>query len=74
MLDELKAQPAAEGYGEIFYPGERGRLRSEKYDEKGIEIVDEIYDYLVSEDVHFDRYHGKIDLQNNNGGIVCYTQ
>lgn len=59
MLDELKAQPAAEGYGEIFYPGERGRLRSEKYDEKGIEIVDEIYDYLVSEDVHFDRYHGK---------------
>ena len=59
MLDELKAQPAAEGYGEIFYPCERGRLRSEKYDEKGIEIVDEIYNYLVSEDVHFDRYHGK---------------
>ena len=36
MLDELKAQPAAEGYGEIFYPGERGRLRSEKYDEKAL--------------------------------------
>lgn len=59
MLDELKAQPAAEGYGEIFYPGERGRLRSDKYDKDGIEIVDEIYNYLVSEDVHYDRYHGK---------------
>ncbi|PTH24411.1 ureidoglycolate dehydrogenase [Staphylococcus arlettae] len=59
MLDELKAQPAAEGYGEIFYPGERGRLRSEKYDKEGIEIVDDIYDYLISEDVHYDRYHGK---------------
>ncbi|WP_436937163.1 ureidoglycolate dehydrogenase [Staphylococcus xylosus] len=59
MLDELKAQPAAEGYGEIFYPGERGRMRSEKYDENGIEIVDDIYEYLVSDDVHYDRYHGK---------------
>ncbi|HCW34955.1 MAG TPA: ureidoglycolate dehydrogenase, partial [Staphylococcus sp.] len=59
MLNELKAQPAAQGYGEIFYPGERGRLRSEKYDEEGIEIVDDIYNYLVSDDVHFDRYHGK---------------
>lgn len=59
MLDELKDQPAAEGYGEIFYPGERGRLRSDKYDKDGIEIVDEIYNYLISEDVHYDRYHGK---------------
>ena len=59
MLDELKEQPAAEGYGEIYYPGERGKLRSEKYDEEGIEIVDDIYNYLISEDVHYDRYHGK---------------
>lgn len=59
MLDELKYQPAAEGYGEIFYPGERGRLRSDKYDKDGIEIVDEIYNYLISKDVHYDRYHGK---------------
>lgn len=59
MLDELKEQPAAEGYGEIYYPGERGKLRSEKYDKEGIEIVDDIYNYLISEDVHYDRYHGK---------------
>ncbi|MCY7849593.1 ureidoglycolate dehydrogenase [Bacillus haynesii] len=59
MLDELKAQPAAEGYGEIYYPGERGKLRSAKYDKEGIEIVDDIYNYLVSGDVHFNRYHGK---------------
>ncbi|EHJ06807.1 ureidoglycolate dehydrogenase [Staphylococcus simiae] len=59
MLDELKAQPAAQGYGEIYYPGERGRLRSEKYDQQGIDIVDDIYNYLISDDVHYDRYHGK---------------
>lgn len=59
MLDELKAQPAAEGYGEIYYPGERGKLRSAKYDKEGIEIVDDIYNYLVSGDVHYNRYHGK---------------
>jgi hypothetical protein len=34
-------------------------MRADKYDEEGIEIVDEIYDYLVSDDIHFDRYHGK---------------
>ncbi|ELN1770641.1 ureidoglycolate dehydrogenase [Staphylococcus pseudintermedius] len=59
MLDELKAQPAAPGFSEIYFPGERGRLRSKKYDQEGIEIVDAIYDYLVSDDVHYDRYHGK---------------
>lgn len=59
MIDELKAQPAAKGYGEVYYPGERGRLRSERYDKDGIEIVDDIYDYLKSDDVHYDRYHGK---------------
>lgn len=59
MLNELKTQPAAEGYGEIYYPGERGILRSKEYDEEGIEIVDDIYNYLVSDDVHYDRYHGK---------------
>lgn len=60
MLDELKEQPAAPGYGEIYYPGERGLLRAKKYDEAGgIEIVDDIYEYLISDDVHYDRYHDK---------------
>lgn len=59
MLDELKKQPAAEGYGEVYYPGERGKMRAAKYDKDGIEIVDDIYNYLKSDDIHFDRYHGK---------------
>ncbi|WP_026858309.1 ureidoglycolate dehydrogenase [Jeotgalicoccus psychrophilus] len=59
MLDELKEQTPAPGFTEVNYPGERGKLRADKYDEEGIEIVDEIYDYLVSDDIHFDRYHGK---------------
>lgn len=59
MLDELKQQPAAKDFGEIYYPGERGKLRAKKYDETGIEITDEIYNYLISDDVHYDKYHGK---------------
>ena len=59
MLNELKQQPAAQGYDEVYYPGERGKLRAEKYDKQGIEIPDDIYDYLMSDDVHYDRYHGK---------------
>ena len=59
MLDELKEQTPAPGFTEVNFPGERGKQRAAKYDEDGIEIVDEIYDYLVSDDIHFDRYHGK---------------
>ncbi|UXR70552.1 ureidoglycolate dehydrogenase [Staphylococcus sp. IVB6246] len=59
MLNELKEQPAAKGFDEIYYPGARGKLRAEKYDEDGIEIPEDIYKYLVSDDVHYDRYHVK---------------
>lgn len=60
VLDELNAMPAAEGYGKVCYPGERAISRKEKqYAEGGIEIVDDIYKYLISEDVHYNRYDHK---------------
>lgn len=58
-FDELKAIKPAPGFDEVYYPGERALLRKADYDAKGIEIVDEVYDYLVGDEVHFDRYHGK---------------
>lgn len=58
-FDELKAMKPATGFDEVNYPGERALLRKAAYDRDGIEIVDEIYEYLISEDVHYDNYHGK---------------
>lgn len=60
VLDELNAIPAAEGYGKVYYPGERATMRRDKYYATGgIEIVDEIYDYLKSEEIHYNRYDHK---------------
>lgn len=59
MLDELKEMKPSEGFKEVNFPGERGRMREQNYEAEGIEIVDDIYNYLVSDDIHFDRYDHK---------------
>lgn len=58
-FDELKMIKPAPGFEEVNYPGERALLRKAEYDKKGIEIVDEIYEYLVSDDIHFNNYDKK---------------
>ncbi|MBP2097548.1 ureidoglycolate dehydrogenase [Enterococcus rivorum] len=59
MLDEIKAIAPSPGFKEVNYPGERGRMREKNYEAEGIEIVDDIYNYLVSDDIHYDRYDHK---------------
>lgn len=59
MLDELKAVKPAPGFDQVYYPGERGRMRQAAYEKDGIEIVDDIYNYLISDDIHFNRYDHK---------------
>lgn len=59
VLDELKAVKPAKGFDEVCYPGELGAKRLAAYKETGIEIVDDLYDYLISDAVHFDRYDHK---------------
>ena len=58
-LDELAAVPPAEGYGKVYYPGERSAIRKEKADAEGVEIVEEIVEYLKGDTLHFDRYDHK---------------
>lgn len=58
-FEELNAIKPASGYDKVYYPGERGLLRKAKYDKDGIEIVDDIYEYLISDDIHFDNYNNK---------------
>lgn len=60
VCDELGGMPAAEGYDKVYYPGERAVLRRDRaYASGGIEIVDSIYEYLKSDDIHFNRYDHK---------------
>lgn len=59
VLDELGAIKPAEGFDKVYYPGERAMLRKKKYDEGGVEIVDDLYNYLVSDAIHFDNYDHK---------------
>ncbi|MDR7855283.1 ureidoglycolate dehydrogenase [Tissierella sp.] len=60
VLTELSEVKPAPGFDKVYYPGERGLLRKEKYENTGgIEIVDDIYEYLISDDIHYDRYDHK---------------
>lgn len=49
----------AEGFDQVYYPGEISVLNYEKSQAEGIEIEKNIYEYLKSDTVHFDQYGGK---------------
>lgn len=52
-LDELSQVKPGPGFDKVYYPGERALLRKAACDAAGgIEIVDDIYDYLVSDDLY----------------------
>ena len=59
MLDELGAIPPAPGHEKVYYPGERAVIRRQQNEENGIEVVDELVEYLKGDAVHFDRYDHK---------------
>lgn len=59
VIDELHAVKPASGFDQVYVPGELGLKKQAEYEKDGIEIVDDIYEYLISDDLHFDRYHGK---------------
>lgn len=56
MVEEIHGMNPAEGFDQMYYPGERSDSVYERYSKDGIPIVKEIYDYLVGDAVHFDRY------------------
>ena len=59
QMEELHSVPTAEGFQQVYYPGEIGQLNYQKAMSEGIEIPQSIYDYLVSEIVHYDKYGGQ---------------
>lgn len=58
-MDDLNnIQPAA-GFDKVLYPGQPNDIQQEKYEQDGIEIVDDIYEYLVSDVIHNNAYDHK---------------
>ena len=52
-LDELAAVRPGPGFDKVYYPGERALIRKAKCDAVGgIEVVDDIYDYLISDQLY----------------------
>ncbi|MCI8511483.1 MAG: ureidoglycolate dehydrogenase [Lachnospiraceae bacterium] len=58
--DELNGMTPVEGFKKVYYPGQGAvERKNQAYADGGIEIVDEICEYLKSDAVHFDRYDHK---------------
>lgn len=56
MVEEIHAMKPAEGFDRLYYPGEISDGVLKQYQNEGIPIVKEIYDYLVSDDIHYNNY------------------
>ncbi|ASN06744.1 ureidoglycolate dehydrogenase [Virgibacillus necropolis] len=55
-MSDLNAIKPASGFDQVFYPGQNLEKIEKEYEENGIEIVDDIYQYLVSDVIHNNSY------------------
>src|SRR5699024_8071669 len=58
-MSDLNNMKPAPGFDEVNWPGQRSAAREKAYEENGIEIVDDVYNYLVSDVVHNNNYDNK---------------
>lgn len=58
-MDDLNHIKPAPGFEQVLFPGQNNDLIQEQYEKNGIEIVDDIYEYLVSDVVHRNQYDNK---------------
>ncbi|SHG85989.1 ureidoglycolate dehydrogenase [Ornithinibacillus halophilus] len=58
-MKDLNAIKPAPGFSEVSYPGQRSEMRKRNSEENGVEIVDEIYNYLKSDTIHNNSYDNK---------------
>lgn len=59
VMDELNQIRPAEGVNRVMYPGEIADIEQARTDKEGVDIVDSIYDYLVSDKVWINSYDHK---------------
>ncbi|NHW59441.1 ureidoglycolate dehydrogenase, partial [Escherichia coli] len=49
VMGELNAIKPAPNVDKVLYPGENSQIEEQRSEKEGIEIVDEIYNYLISD-------------------------
>ena len=59
IMSELNAIKPAPGVKKVLYPGQNSRLCEIESEKNGIEIVDDIYQYLISDDLYQKSYDHK---------------
>lgn len=59
MMKELNEVKPAPGFDQVLYPGQNTTLQEKESLKNGVEIVDEILDYLRSDVVHHNQYDHK---------------
>ena len=52
MVDELHDIKPAQGFEQVYYPGEIQETVKQRYAKSGIPVAKSIYDYLVSEQLY----------------------
>lgn len=55
-MNDINSIKPAPGFKQVYYPGQRSQAIEKEQLEHGIEIVDDIYDYLLSDIIHRDQY------------------
>lgn len=58
MKDLNNIKPAT-GFDKVSYPGQRSAEREKRSEAEGIDIVDHVYDYLISDVIHNNAYDKK---------------
>ncbi|WP_288394037.1 ureidoglycolate dehydrogenase [uncultured Vagococcus sp.] len=56
MIKELHENQPATGFEQVYYPGELSEIKQAENEANGIPVAQSIYDYLLSNEVHYNRY------------------
>lgn len=59
VMGELNAIKPAPDVEKVLYPGENSQIEEQRSEKEGIEIVDEIYNYLISDVLYNQSYDNK---------------
>ena len=57
--NDLHGIAPAEGFDQVYYPGEVSQIIFDKYQKEGIPIEKGIYEYLISDTVHYNKFGGQ---------------
>lgn len=58
-MQELNAVKPAPGFKQVYYPGQDQDIKQKNADMNGIDIVDDIYQYLISDTLYLKSYETK---------------